>query len=885
MITRFLTWLRYLLFPKRRDELDDELRLHIELSTQAGVAQGLSQAEARRQALIEFGGVEAARERCDQQRPGWWFGTVIQDLKFALRCFRRNPAFSITVLLTLMIGIGSISAVFSVVDRILFRPLPYQDSDRLVSVGLVAPIEPQEFMLGGSYYEWQDNQQPFVSLTSEAGVEPCDLNEVNPVRLDCASVEHNFLPTLGVTPIVGRKFLPFEDRPNAPKVALISYALWRSRFQLDGSVVGRIIKIDGKSTEVIGVLPASFEMPRLQAADVLVPEALDVAYERRADPGRPLWAFARLKPGITPEQAKARLEPLFNYSLELAPAPFRKEVRYAVRSLRDRQFHDVHQAAWILFGLVMAVLLIACANVASLLTARRAGREREMAVRAALGAGRLRLLQQAVIESSTLTVAGALAGVLFATLLLRVFILVAPEGMPFLSAAKVDWRVLAFTLSASALCAFGFGAFGSGLLSGVTHARVDALTSRRGPGIHHARMRQFLVTAQIAASLVLMAGGMLLTRSFRNLETEKLGMNDLNVLTATISLGQTAYPDRGRQMAFFNQLERNLRWGPGIDAVAISDSVPPGGYHHDSIYAALRVEGQPRLASGTGGNVAWRWVTPDYFYALNIPLIQGSGFTVDDLASDNHFVVLSKSLADRMFPGQVPLGRQVHLATGAPADQDPPYTVVGVAGEVKNGGLAVGEEPEYYRLRRNRAEDWDRGGVVMVRSNLPAPTLKTWMRAQIASLDPTLPVEIRTLEERVAKLTDQPRFEMLLVGYFACTGLMLSVIGLYGVTAFLAVQRRPEVGIRMALGARRIDIVRLVLAGAGRMVVPGILVGVALAFALSQALSGLLFNVRPHDPTTYFCATMILAAVAAVATLIPAIGAARVDPVVTLRED
>jgi putative ABC transport system permease protein len=880
MITRFMIWLRYLMIPKKRDELDDELQFHIDQSTEARISQGLSPAEARRQALIEFGGIEAAREGCDQQRPGWWLGTIIQDAKFALRGFKRNPAFSITVLLTLMLGIGSTSAVFSVVDRILFRPLPYQDSDQLVSVGLMAPIEPQEFMLGGSYYEWQDNQKPFVAMTSEAGVEPCDLNEVNPARLDCASVENNFLPTLGVTPVVGRNFLPLEDRPNAPRVALISYALWRSRFQMDRSVVGKMVNIDGKSTEVIGVLPASFEMPRLQPADVLVPEALDVAYERKANPGRPLWAFARLKPGVTPAQAKAQLEPLFNYSLELAPAPFRKEVRYTVRPLRDRQFHEVHQAAWILFGLVMAVLLIACANVASLLTARRAGRERELAVRAALGAGRMRLLQQAVVESSALTAAGALAGVLFATLLLRVFILIAPEGMPFLSAAKVDWRVLAFTLSASTLCAVGFG-----LVSGMTHARVNALTSRRGPGIHHARLRQFLVTSQIAASLVLLAGGMLLTRSFKNLETQKLGMNFRNVLTASLSLGPTAYPDQGREMAFFEQLERNLRWSPGIDAVAISDSLPPGGYHHDTIYAALRVEGQPRLASGTGGNVAWRWVTPDYFRALNIPLIEGSGFTDDDLGSNNRFVILSKSLAERMFPGQVPLGRQVHLASGAPADQDPPYTVVGVAGEVKNGGLAAGEEPEYYRLRRNRAEDWDREGVVIVQSSLPAATLKSWMRTQIASLDPTLPVEVRTLEERVAKLADQPRFEMMLVGYFALAGLMLSVIGLYGVTTFLAVQRKPEVGIRMALGARRIDIVRLVLAGAGRMVVPGIVVGITLAFALSQALSGLLFNVRPHDPITYFCATTILAAVAVVATLIPAIGAARVDPIVTLRED
>ncbi|HTW79515.1 MAG TPA: ABC transporter permease [Terracidiphilus sp.] len=880
MITEFITRLRYLFVRNKREELDRELQSHLELSTQAKIAQGLSQAEAKRQALIEFGGFEAARVQCGEQRPGWWIGTVIQDLKFALRGFRRNPAFSITVVLTLMLGIGSTSAVFSVVDRILFRPLPYLDSARLVSVGLVAPIEPQEFMLGGSYYEWQDHQKPFVAMTSETGVEPCDLNEVNPVRLDCASVESNFLPTMGVTPVVGRNFLPNEDRPNAAKVALISFALWHTRFHGDPSIVGKIIKIDGSSTQVIGVLPASFEMPRLQPADVIVPEALDVGYERRANPGRPMWAFARLKPGIVPEQAKAQLEPLFEYSLEQAPPQFRKEVHYVVRPLRDRQFHDVHQAAWILFGLVMAVLLIACANVASLFTARRAAREREMAVRAALGAGRIRLFQQAIIESLALSVTGALAGVLFAALLLHVFILVAPAGMPFLNAAKVDSRVLAFTLFASVLCALCFG-----LATGLSQARAETLTGRNSLGIRHARLRQVLVATQIAACLVLLAGGMLLARSFRNLETQRLGMNYEDVLTATVSLGQSAYPNQARQMAFFQQLMDNLRWQPGVIDVAVSDSVPPGGAHHDQIYASLRVEGQPRFAGGTGGNVAWRSVTPDYFRAFGIPLIEGSGFTAQDQTSSNRFIVLSRSLADRMFPGQIPLGRQVHLANGAPADQDPPFTVVGVAADVKNGGLAAGEEPEYYRLCRNRAEDWSRGGVVIVRSNLPAATMKNWLRTQIAALDPTLPVEIATLDERVAKLADQPRFEMLLVGYFACAGLMLSVIGLYGVISFLTVQRKPEVGIRMALGARRSHIVCLVLVGVARMVMPGIFVGLVLAFALSRAMSGLLFNIGPRDPITYIGATIILATVAAAASMVPAIDAALVDPIATLRQE
>lgn len=464
--------------------------------------------------------------------------------------------------------------------------------------------------------------------------------------------------------------------------------------------------------------------------------------------------------------------------------------------------------------------------------------------------------------------------------MLHAFVTIAPGGMPFLNNAKIDARILIFTLSIGLLSTLGFG-----LVSGLSRERVNVLRSIRPLGIQRARLRQILVTTQIAASLALVAGGALLARSFWNLQHQNLGMNDENVLTATISLGQTAYPTVERQSAFFEQLERSLRWSPGVTAVAMSDSLPPGGYHHDQIYASMRVEGQPRFTSGTGGNVAWRWVTPEYFRILNIPLIEGSGFAENELSSPNRFVVISRSLAERMFPGQNPLGQQVHLATGGAVNLDPLYTVVGVAENVKNGGLAAGEEPEYYRLRRNRPEDWDRRAVVLIKSNLPAASMEHLIREKVAALDPALPIEVGTLQERVAKLADQPRFEMLLVVCFACTGLILAIIGLYGVTSFLMVQRKPEFGIRMALGASKGDIVRLVLASAMRMVVPGTIVGLVLAFSLSQLMSSLLFNVATHDGATFCGATIVLISATLIASLIPAIAAARVDPIATLRMD
>jgi predicted permease len=804
--------------------------------------------------------------------------TLLQDVRYSLRGFRRSPTFAVTIVVTLMLGIGTTAAVFSVVDRILFRSLPYGDAGRLVSVGLAAPIEPQEFMLGGSYYEWRDHQRPFEVLTSETGVSPCDLTEERPVRLNCAGVEASFLPALGVRPLLGRNFTVEEDRPNAPKVALISYRLWQSRFGGDAGVVEQLVSLDGRPVRVIGVLPQDFEMPRLQAMDVMMPEGLDEAAQRKADPGQPMWAFARLRPGVTIEQAKEELRPVFDYSLRLAPAQFRKEVHLQVRSLRDRQVHDVRLVAWVLFGLVMAVLLIACANVTSLLMARAAGRERELAVRSALGASRARLVRQALTESLVLSLAGAVAGCVFAELLLRVFLALAPEGIPFLNKARIDLRIVMFTLGISLVC----GVL-SGLVPALRRPRAEALGGRTAMGVSHAVLRQWLVVAQIAASMVLLAGGALLFRSFVNLEHQRLGMQVESIVTASISLGRQAYPTPERQMDFFQRLRRELRYGPGVSALAVSDSVPPGGYHRDQVYASIAVEGRPRWTAGTGGLVAWREVTPDYFRVLDIPIVQGESFTEEELTSNDHFIILSRMLAVRMFPSGDAIGQRVRLSRVAL--HDPPYTVVGVAADVKNGGLAGEDEPEYYALRRDKVEDWGQSATFILKTGLSRDTVERWIRERVAALDPTVPVKVETLSERVSKMADQPRFETMLVGFFAATGLVLAVVGLYGVMSFLVTQRTQEIGVRMALGASRGDVLRLVMGKSVRLIVWGTVVGLVAALATARVLTSLLFSVGPHDPVAFGFVTLLLVVVALAATLIPAKSATKVDPMVVLRCD
>jgi predicted permease len=877
MFKEWLTRLRFLIVRKTHRDVDEELQFHLEQQTQANIAAGMPPHEAHRQAVIAFGGLEHAREECREQRPSYLMETVLQDVRYAIRGFRRNPIFTVTIIATLMLGIGATTAVFSVVDRILFRPLPYAHADRLVSVGLIAPIEPQEFMLGGSYYDWRDNQKPFERITSETGVNPCDLTEATPARLNCATVEASFLPTLGVAPLLGRNISLDEDRPNGPKVALISYGLWQRRFGKDPSVLDKTVSLDGQSTRIIGVLPPDFEMPRLQEFDVILPQALDEAAQRKADPGRPMWAFARLKPGVTIPQAKAALKPVFDYSLRLAPPRFREEVHLQVRSLRDRQVHDVRLVAWILLGAVFAVLLIACANVASLLMARGAARERELAIRSALGASRARLASQALTESLALSLAGAAAGSALAELLLRLFIAIAPEGMPFLAKANLDLRIILFTVFLAMACGVLFG------LAALHKPRAQALTAHAPGAISHAGIRQWLVIAQLAASMVLLTGSMLLLRSFWNLQNQHLGIHTQSIMTAKLALGQQHYPTSQRQMEFFQELQRRLQYGPGVTSIAMSDSLPPGGYQHDQIYASMAVAGKSLSTGGTGGTVVWRWISPDYFRTLDIHIVQGQGFTEKELTSTDRLIVLSKLLAVRIFPGQDPIGQRVQLAF--PAADDPWYTVVGVAANVKNGGLAGEDEPEYYRLRRNRPEDWNDTSAIILKTPLPSDAMSQWIRTQVATLDPTLPVDIATLQQRVSKLADQPRFQTLLVGFFAATGLVLAVIGLYGVIAFLVAQRTQEIGVRMALGATRANILRLVLGKSLRLVISGIALGLLAALATSRVLSSLLFSIGPHDPLSFACVTLLLIGVALIASLIPAHSATKVDPNSALRYD
>ena len=804
---------------------------------------------------------------------------LCDDLRYALRGFRRNPVFTLTAVFAIVLGIGATTAVFSVVDRILFRRLPYPDDDRLVSAGIVAPsLDSNEFLFADSLVRWRRNQTPFASIASFNFIVDCDLTERNPARLRCARVDSGFLPTFGIQPLAGRNFTREEDVPNGPKVAILFYGFWRSRMAGDTGAIGKSISIDGQPTTIVGVLPRDFELFNLSHADLLIPQALDEAAEHS---GQAFRVFARLTPGFTLQQAIAQMQPLFARDLLDAPAEFRRELKLVIRPLRDRQIQNARLASWILLGGVVAVLLIACANVANLLLARAAMRRRELAVRAAIGAGRARLVRQAITESLLLALLGAAGGCLFAWGLLRVFIAIAPGGIPRLEQATLDARVLLFALVACLLAGVLFG-----LAPAFESPRVEALVGGRAIGSTRGIFRQMLVAAQIAVSLVLLTGASLLLRSLWKFESVPLGVEVDNVLTAHFVLGRS-YARDARQLGFFEELEARLNRLPGVTAAAVSDSIPPSGGILGRPLSEIGVEGRPPLPERAGGMVAWRYVTPGYFAALGIPILRGRPFGEEDRQPAEYAVILSETLARRLFPFDDPMGRRV-LKTA----RGQWFTVVGIAGDVKNAGPARAAEPEYYVVRKhapdetfeNEGDGW-RSANAVIRSSMNARAMAVRMRAEFSAMDATLPVEVETMRQRLGELAERPRFNAMLLMLFAVMGMLLAAIGLYGVLGFLVTLRTQEIGVRMALGATPGNITTLLLGQAAVWVLAGAGLGLTGSLFAMRLLRALLFEVPERDPWTLTAAPVLLLLVALIAAWMPSRRAARVDPMQALRQE
>ena len=811
---------------------------------------------------------------------------LFHDLKFSLRMYRKSPGFLLTALLAISLGVGATAAVFSVTDRILFRPLPYRNGEQLVSFGMVANVvDDGEFLFAADYRNLFELNTPFQSVTSWSGIDDCDIAAPDPERQRCAEVDWSFLSVLGVHPILGDGFSRADVQPGAPRTLLLSYGIWRSHFGADRNIVGRTLMLDGAPARIIGVLPAGFELPTLQHADLLTPQViLPAAWQPGAT--RVLRVVGRLKDGMSLNTARAQLGPFFNHIVSEVPPFFRKEVQFRMRSVRDRQMGWARVEAWTLLGAVLAVMLISCANVANLLLARAAGRASELAIRNALGISRTRLLGQLLIESLLLAVTGGAIGCAIGMGLLRIAIAADSNAIPHLADARLDVRVTAMSLLLSLLAGVAFGLaplFHTGQTAGLSGGS-RTVTPRASSVVKNG-----LIAGQIAVSLVLVTAAGLLVRSLWNLEMQPLGMNTGHVLTAQLVLPVGRYRTPEERVAFFNEVERRLNAVPGIRALGLSDSLPPGGWERSRPLSALRVAGRAALPGGTGGLVNWRYVSPGYFDALRIPVLEGRAFQDSDRRRGVNLCILSSSLAHRLFAGQDPIGQQLRFGT------DPsPVEIIGVAPDVKNSGLSVPGNPEYYILRTYLPDDiyvHDTGPVaqrtlsVILRSNIPDATLSAIIRRQAADLDSTLPVDIQSMSRRLGGLTAAPRFDTLLLVIFAGVGLLLAAIGLYGTVAYLVNQRTQEIGIRMSLGARPLEIAQLMLGYSMKWTAVGALVGVLGSIASTRLLASLLFRVSARDPITLIVATICLAMVALAATIQPARRAARVDPAIALRSN
>ncbi len=797
--------------------------------------------------------------------------SVIQDIRYALRSFRREPGWFLIAVLAMTLGIGGTTAIFSIVDRILFRPLPYPGAEQIVWFGVKAPISSNEFLLEGAYLHFRDHQQVFDTMTSFSGVGDCDLNEAQPERLRCAQAAADFLPFFGIRPMRGRNFTQEETTRNGPRAALLTYGFWQRRFGRDETVVGRKIQVDGRAVQVIGVLPADFEMPNLTRPDMLLGQQVNLAPHVSVTF---LTAFGKLKRNVTPQQASASLFPLFQDTLKDVPAGFAKECTFHVMPLRDRQVRDYRTASLVLLGCVMGLLLISCANVANLLLARTAARTREISVRMALGAGRLRLVRQMLTESLLLAACGCACGLAAAAALLRLLVKFAPVGIPRMADAALDGRILLFAALVSMVCGILFGT-----APPLQLPRPETLNTARSKG-HGFRLRQGLIAVQIALSFTLLTGAGLLLKSLWNLQHVKLGMEAENVLTVRLQLARERYAQQGQQAAFLQDALARVQHLPGIRSVALSDSVPLYGAAATMIFSNIQVEGRPLDAKRlTGGMTVFRTVSPSYFETLRIAILHGRAFTAQDQTGSELVTILDEQLAKKLFGNEDPIGKRVR----SPESTSPWHTIIGVAARVKNAYLNTGDDPEYYYPWR---QDTGRARAhLLIRSDAQPGALARLIQSEVSQIDSTLPLTITSMEENIGRQIERPRFETMLLALFALIGVVLAAVGQFGVISCLVTQRSSELGVRMALGATPRRVVALVLRNTLAWTIGGSVAGLIVAFGSAKQLESMLYGVQARDVWTCAAVFGLLLMVSIVAAWQPSWRASRLDPAQVLRHE
>jgi len=846
------------------------------------MAAGMSAEEARYAALRKFGGVERVKEEC---RDAWgvrFIDTLLQDIRFGLRMLAKNPGFTVVAVMTLALGIGANTAIFSVVNSVLLRPLPYKDPDRLVMLfekdktlrvdvlqpyrtGLMSTSVPglldwrarrDVFDEVGAYY-W------FPSRFVITGAR-------EPEEVFGGKVTANLFDVLGVQPILGRSFLPGEDRPGENDKVLLGYGFWRRRFNSDPGIVGKSAAISGRAYTVVGVMPPGLEFPR--GEQLWVPYALEIDPKKQSRGAKNLEVIARLKANVSVERAETVIKTLATVN-ELRFPRGQKNWSAAVVPLRQYLLGDTRARLLLLFGSTCFIVLIACSNLANMLLARGVLRTREMAMRAALGAGRFRLLRQVIVETVLLAVLGGAAGLAIAIWAVQTLVALGSASVPQLQGVHPDWRVLLFALG----CSLVAGAV-SALFPALRASRTDVNEALKqtpeasGASGSVQRLGGALVVSELALALVLLAGAGLMVNTLAHLYSVDLGFQPQNLLTMRIALpaynyGDFAHLDTVRAGGFFDQVLERVKALPGVDSAALIDALPFSGVQSGT---NISIEGREQETFATHKPVA----TAEYFKTMGIPLRAGRFFTEQDSKVAVPVAIINETLAREIWPTDNPIGKHI----GSP---DNWWTIVGVVGDARHLRLDLPAGPEVYRPL---AQEMSREMFLVLRTSGEGTGLAPEVRQRIWSIDKDQPVEdVHMMEERIAGYAAARRFYTLLLGIFAALAVALAGVGIYGVISYSVSQRQHEIGIRMAFGADRTDILNLIVGQGFTLAVIGVFAGVAGALALGRFLSGLLYGVKPTDPLTFVLVSLILTAIALLASYLPARRATKIDPMVALR--
>jgi predicted permease len=852
-------------------ELTDEVSSYVELATQAKMKNGLTEGEARREALVEFGGVEQVKEEVREVRLGHFLETRLQDLRFGLRTLRKSPVFSLAVVLVLALGIGSTALMFTIVNSVLLEGPPYPEADRLHMLWQQFPEEDHVTFSAHEFKAWKKQTEVFETFSGYMGNGFTLTGIGEPAFFFGHQVTPSLFQTLRTNAALGRVFLDSEGEVGKERVVILSHAVWRDKFGLRSDVLGKPVVLNGEPYTVVGVMPETFDFPQTDVK-LWVPLVLDGAFLQQHPNAHFLRVIGRLKPGVTPQRLQAEIDLL---GKRVDPPDDETTRRYFAVSLKEFTTGQLRNPLLVLLCAVGFLLTIACANVANLMLARANARQGEMAIRAAMGASRQRLIAQLLTEAAVLAGIGGILGLAIAIWGLDLLKLFGAENIPELAHAHINRTALVFVFLISAVSGVLFGLGPAFTASRTSFQAALKGTTRSTTGAGADRTRHVLVFAEVALASVLLIGCALMMRSFVALTHVDPGFRPQNVVTGDAGLMKEHYPDAAAIMRFYRTALEKVRALPGAQAVGMVTHLPFGGNDWGN---GFEIEGRPAPA-GTDYSAQIRPASPGYFSALGIPLMEGHDFSESDSEAAPGVAIVNEVLAKRFWPNESPLGKKIRFHKNW-------LSIAAVSGNIKHSRLDATSDGEIYvpyaQLPADVVTFLGRDLTFVVRSANPASTASD-LRGTIRALDPQIVVKVAMMQALINESIAQPRFRTWLIGVFSIFALTLACLGIYGVIAYLVTQRYKEIGIRIALGATRRNILQLILARTLKLTVAGILAGLIAAFFLSKFLSTILFGITAHDPVTFVVAPACLITIALLAGYLPARRATRVDPVTSLR--